>query len=61
MAIGLSLMKEHVGEKDKSCLRLSNVEVSPDESVVKKCVDPLRGKEETAAGCEERVYLIDVV
>lgn len=53
MAVWLSLMDEHVGEKDKSCLRLSNVEISPDESVVKKCVDPLRSKEERATSYEK--------
>lgn len=61
MAIGLSLMKEHVGEKDESRFRLSDVEVSPDESVVKKCVDPLRGKEKRATRCEKRMYLFDLV
>lgn len=61
MAIRLSLMKEHVGEKDESCLRLRNVEISPDESVVKQCVDPLRGKEETATRCEQRMDLFDLV
>lgn len=61
MAIWLSLMKKHVCEKDESCLRLGNVEVSSDESVVKKCVDPLRGKEETATGCEKGMYLLDLV